>query len=283
MSKLFKLVGLSIAYSMLSATLVFAAAYSEGSVSNGGSISGKVSFKGAVPPPKEFTLGKFPQPEFCGKADSKDGKRLRHDVNVKDGGLGDAVVYIEKIKKGKAFNAADLETKIVADNCRFLVAEGQGPSRMVTVLMNAKKTGKKSVLKIKNLDSDPSSPKTAGGILHNPHGYDVKGVLRKTVFNKPIPKLNQEITIKVKKTWFKKNETFHLIECDQHNYMNVWALPIRNPYYAIVNADGTYKIGDIPPGKYEVKAFHPALGFKKQTITVSGGADAAGNFEFAKK
>ncbi|MFQ5780359.1 MAG: carboxypeptidase-like regulatory domain-containing protein [Nitrospiria bacterium] len=279
MSKFFKLLGLSIAYSMLSATVVFAA-YSEGSVSNGGSISGKISFKGAQPPPKEFGLAKFPQAEFCGKADSKDGKRLRQDVNVNAGGLGDVVVYIEKIEKGKPFKAADLEMKIVADNCRFLVEEGRGPSRMVTVVLNAKKTGKKSVIKVKNLDADPSDPKTAAGILHNPHGYDVKGVLRKTVFNKPVPKKGQEITIKVKKRWFKKNETFHLIECDQHNYMNVWALPVRNPYYAIVNPDGTYKIGDIPPGKYVVKTFHPALGFKKQTITVKGGADAAGNFAY---
>lgn len=281
MSKLFKLIGLSIAYSMLSATLVFAAAYSEGSVSNGGSISGKVSFKGAQPAPKEFGLAQFPQAEFCGKTDSKGGKRIRQDVNVNGGGLGDVVVYIEKIEKGKAFKT--IETKVVADNCRFLVAEGQGPSRMVTVVLNAKKTGKKSIIKVKNLDADPSDPKTAAGILHNPHGYDVKGVLRKTVFNKPVPKKDQEITIPVKKTWFKKNETFHLIECDQHNYMNVWALPVNNPYYAVVNADGTYKIGDIPAGKYEVKAFHPDLGFKKQTITVSGGADAAGNFEFAAK
>ncbi|MFQ5580629.1 MAG: carboxypeptidase-like regulatory domain-containing protein [Nitrospiria bacterium] len=282
MSKSLKLFGLSVAFSLLSVTLVFAAKYSEGSVSNGGSISGKVSFKGAVPAPKEFKLGLFPQADFCGKVDSKDGIRFRQDVNVKDGGLGDVVVYIEKIKKGKAFNGAP-EAKIVADNCRFLIAEGEGPSRMVGVVLNTKKTGKKAVIKVKNLDSDPSDPKTAAGILHNPHGYDVKGVLRKTIFNKPVPKKDQEITIKVKKRWFKKKETFMLTECDQHNYMNVWNLPVNNPYYAIVNADGTYKIGDIPAGKYEVKAFHPALGFVKQSITVKGGADAAGNFEFAAK
>jgi hypothetical protein len=282
MSKLFKLVGLSIAYSVLSVTLVFAAKYSEGSVSNGGSISGKITLNGAVPAPKEFKIGLFPQAEFCGKVDSKDGIRFRQDVNVKDGGLGDVVVYIEKIAKGKAFDGVP-EAMIVADKCRFLIAEGAGPSRIVTVVLNAKKTGKKAVIKVKNLDADPSDPKTAAGILHNPHGYDVKGVLRKTIFNKPVPKKDQEITIKVKKTWFKKSETFMLTECDQHNYMNVWALPVRNPYYAVVNADGTYKIGDIPAGKYEVKAFHPALGFVKQTITVKGGADTAGNFAFVPK
>ncbi len=282
MSKLFKLVGLSVAYSVLSVSLVFAAKYSEGPVSNGGSISGKITLKGDAPAPKEFKLGGFPQPEFCGKTKSKGGMRLRQDVNVTGGGLGDVVVYIEKIAKGKAFDGVP-EAKLVADGCEFLVAEGEGPSRMVTVVLNAKKTGKKAVIKVKNLDADPSDPKTAAGILHNPHGYDVKGVLRKTIFNKPVPKKDQEITIKVKKTWFKKNQTFMLVECDQHNYMNVWALPVRNPYYAVVNADGTYKIGDIPAGSYEVKAFHPALGYVKQKITVKGGADSAGNFEFTPK
>lgn len=277
MGKIYRILGITLAIGFLSTTLVFAK-YTEGSVSNGGTISGKVSFKGAQPAPKEFGLAKFPQPEFCGTADAKDGVRFRQDVRVNGGGLGDAVVFIEKIESGKAFKK--IEAKIVADTCRFLVAEGEGPSRAVTVVVNSKKTGKKSVIKIKNLDADPSDPKTASGVLHNPHGYDVKGVLTKTIFNKPVPKKDQEITLKVKKTWFKKSGSFMKIECDQHNYMNVWALPVRNPYYAIVNDDGTYTIGDVPAGKYVLKAFHQALGFKKVNIEVSGGGTATGDFEF---
>ena len=275
MSKISRVFGVALAYGLLSATLVFAAAYTEGSAGSG-TISGKISFKGAVPPPKEFDLNRFPQPDFCGKFDSKDGKRIRHDVNVKDGALGDVVVYIEEIKSGKPFKTT--ETKIVAQGCRFLAADENAPSRMVTVVLNAKKTGKKAVIKVKNLDADPSNPKTAAGILHNPHGYDVKGPLRKTIFNKPVPKKGQEIALKVKKTWFKKKGTFMLIECDQHNYMNIWAVPIRNPYYAIASADGTYTIDGVPPGKYVLKAFHPALGFKTLKVDVSGATTA--NFEF---
>ncbi len=280
MNKTSKVLGLALAMGLVTTPLVFAK-YAEGPVSGGGSITGKVSFKGAQPAPKEFKLGGFPQPEFCGKVDSKDGIRMRQDVRVSGGGLGDVVVYIEKIESGKPFKT--IEAKIVSDGCRFLVAEGEGPSRAVTVVVNAKKTGKKSIIKVKNLDADPSDPKTAGGVLHNPHGYDVKGVITKTTFNKPLPKLNQEITIKVKKTWFKKTDSFLKIECDQHNYMNVWALPVRNPYYAVVNDDGTFSIGDVPPGKYQLKAFHQELGFKTADITVAGGAAATANFEFAAK
>jgi len=280
MNKTSKVLGLALAMGLVAAP-AFAGKYAEGTVSGGGSIKGKVSFKGDQPGPKEFKLAQWPQPEFCGKFDAEGGVRKRQDVRVKDGGLGDVVVYIEKIESGKAFEK--IETKIVADGCRFLVAEGEGPSRQVTVVLNSKKTGKKSVIKVKNLDADPSDPKTAEGILHNPHGYDVKGVLTKTTFNKPVPKKDQEITVKVKKTWFKKSESFMKIECDQHNYMNVWAIPVRNPYYAVVNDDGTFSIGDVPAGKYVLKAFHQKLGFQTMDVTVAGGAEAAANFEYAAK
>lgn len=275
-----KVLGLALAMGLIAAP-AFAGKYAEGPVSGGGTIKGKISFKGSQPPPVEFKLGLFPQPEFCGKFDSEGGLRKRQDVRVKDGGLGDVVVFIEKIEAGKPFKT--IETKIIAQGCRFLVAEGQGPSRQITVVVNAKKTGKKSIIKVLNMDADPSDPKNADGILHNPHGYDVKGFLTKTVFNKPVPRKGQEITIKVKKTWFKKSNSFMKIECDQHNYMNVWAIPVRNPYYAVVNDDGTYSIGDVPAGKYQLKAFHSKLGFQSMDITVAGGAEAAGNFEFAAK
>ncbi|MFQ5587312.1 MAG: carboxypeptidase-like regulatory domain-containing protein [Nitrospiria bacterium] len=280
MNKTSKALGLALAMGLVSTPLVFAK-YAEGPVSGGGSIKGKVSFKGAQPGPVEFKLAQWPQADFCGKFDAEGGVRKRQDVRVKDGGLGDVVVYIEKIEKGKPFKT--IETKIVANGCRFLVAEGEGPSRQVTVVLNAKKTGKKSVIKVKNTDADPSDPKTAEGVLHNPHGYDVKGFITKTTFNKPVPKKGQEITIKVKKTWFKKSESFMKVECDQHNYMNVWAVPVRNPYYAIVNDDGTFEIGDVPAGKYKLKAFHQKLGFKTLDVTVAGGAAADANFEYAAK
>jgi hypothetical protein len=256
-------------------------AYMVAPVENGGSIAGKVAFNGPQPPPQLFEFAKFPQPDFCAKADS-DGKghRARQDVKVKDGGLADVVVFIENIEKGKAFTKTNAE--ILVDTCRFLVQGGA--SKSVGVVLNAKKSGvKKPNLKITNTDADPSDPKTAAGILHNPHAYDMKGVISKTLFNKPIPSKGQAVDSEIKPIWFKEDDSFMKVECDQHNYMNAWMLPVENPYYAIVNDDGSFEIGDVPPGKYVVKAFHPSLGFQKQEIEVAAKGKAAAAFTFAGK
>ena len=267
---------------MLGVSLLFAfsgvsgavADYTEAPVADGGSIAGKVTFKGAQPPPAAFAFSKFPNEKFCAQADS-DGKgnRIRQDVKVKDGGLADAVVYIEKIEKGKPFKHPG--TDVAINGCRFQVQGG--PSQAVGVVV------KKSEIRVTNNDADASDPKSATGVLHNPHTYDIKGTQSTTLFNKPLPTKGQVLKESIKPIWFKKEDSFMKMECDQHNYMNAWFVPVTNPYYAIVGEDGSFEIGDVPPGKYTVKAWHPILGFQKQEIEVAAKGKAATVFEFASK
>ena len=272
----------SIAIASVSSFLfvaVASAAYTGAPVADGGTLSGKVSFKGAQPAPEKFDFAKFPQPKFCSQTDSDgtagsgEGHRLRQDVKVNKGGLADAVVYITNIEKGKPMKMSI--TEIQADHCRFLVQGGT--SKSVGVIFNDKTAGGVSVT---NMDADPSDPKTVNGILHNPHGYAMVGPMSTTIFNKPLASKGSNITEKVKPIWFKKADVFMKVECDQHNYMNAWALPVENPYYAIVNDDGTFSIDQIPAGKYEVKAFHPKLGFKVAQIEVTAKGKITTNFEF---
>ena len=73
------------------------------------------------------------------------------------------------------------------------------------------------------------------------------------------------------------------MQCDQHEFMQTWGLPITNPYYAVVGADGKFEIKDVPAGKYKLVAWHPALNGKKpieQEIEVKDGAQANAKFEF---
>ena len=67
----------------------------------GGTVTGKVTFTGKVPPAKEFAFSKFPNVKFCQKNTNKsaDGEtRLLKEVQVtKGGGLKNAVVSVRDI------------------------------------------------------------------------------------------------------------------------------------------------------------------------------------------
>jgi len=256
---------------ILSALLPIGAfGYEETTVTNGGSVVGIITFKGPVPPPKEFEFSKFPQPKFCGQVDN-DGKghRLFREATVgKDGCLSDVVVSIEKIEKGKPFTFNGTDTH--ADICRFLVQGG--PSQLVGVVM------KKAEFRVKNMDADPTDPKTATGVLHNPHLYEEYGSSNSTIFNLPLPEKGQEIK---KPVILRKKESILHLQCDQHNYMNSYYYPIDNPYYAIVASDGRFTIGEIPPGEYEIYAWHPTLGKQETKIKVIAGGKTIANFLFS--
>jgi hypothetical protein len=244
-------------------------AYKEAPVANGGTISGKITFKGTAPAPKLFEFAKFPQPDFCSKADS-DGKghRMLHEVTVNNGVLADVVVFIEGVPAGKPFKLTGADVK--ADTCRFLVQQG---SDFVGVVLN------KGEIRVTNMDADASDPKSATGVLHNPHGYEMKGATSSTMFNKPLPNKGQTLTETVK---LRKKESFMKMECDQHNFMNAYFYPVANPYYAVVGKDGTFTIDQVPPGKYELKVGHPILGEEEQEITVAANGKVTANFEYKK-
>jgi plastocyanin len=71
------------------------AQYAGGAVSDGGSISGTVKFKGTAPAPKKLDVSK--DKEVCGKTPKVD-----QSLVVNNGNLANAVITITDIKKGKA-------------------------------------------------------------------------------------------------------------------------------------------------------------------------------------
>lgn len=267
--------GLSVVVAVMGFVAVMAvsarAEYTEAPVADGGTLSGKVTFKGAVPAPKTFAFAKFPNPGFCDKTDS-DGKgnRVVQEVKVgKDSALKDVVVYFEEIEKGKPFKFEGTDVK--ANGCRFVV---QGPSTFAGVVV------KKAEIRIENTDADPSDPKAATGVLHNPHAYEVAGENNSTIFNLPLPEKGQVIK---KPVILRKKDSEFKLECDQHNFMQAFFQPVTNPYYAIVGEDGTFSIDGIPPGTYEVYAWHPTLGKQETKVTIAAKGQAKADFAFAAK
>ena len=225
-----------------------AAGYKVMEVTDGGSVTGKVTFTGTDPDPKIFAIAK--DPETCGTGD-----RLIDFVMVKDGGLSNVVVYLDKVKSGKAFNEADATGNLDQKGCEF--------HPFMQVMHNGSQ--------ISVVNSDPVS--------HNIHTYEILGRAKKTAFNVSQPDKGS----KIKKTVKLKRGAAMKVECDQHDFMHGFVFVAKNPYYAVVAEDGSFSIEDVPPGTYTVKAFHGTLGEKKSKVTVEAGKPASTSFEFKAK
>ena len=56
--------------------------------------------------------------------------------------------------------------------------------------------------------------------------------------------------------------------CDIHSHMNAFILVFSHPYYATTEADGRYRIDNVPPGTYTVSAWHEGEARDTRTVTV---------------
>ena len=212
----------------------------------GGTIAGKVTYAGKSEK-KEFSFAKFPNPKFCPKNPHKelmDGdKRFLPTVEVgKDGGLKNAVVAVIDIED-KAFVDGYAGTEVVAEFCEFLPFAG--------VVVNNKS------FKVENHDADPDDPKSVQGVLHNPHSFVVKGTSSATGFNIGLAKKGDKLDKPVVFRGGAEKDGFYRLQCDQHEFMQGFFLPVSNPHFAVVKDDGSFELKDVPAGKHKVVAWHP--------------------------
>ncbi|HEY7316545.1 MAG TPA: carboxypeptidase regulatory-like domain-containing protein [Candidatus Binatia bacterium] len=111
------------------------------------------------------------------------------------------------------------------------------------------------------------------GILHNIHSFSKVN----TPFNMAQPKFKKSMEVKIEKP-----ETIE-VRCDVHGWMEGWLVPTANPYFAVTDNSGTFKLTDVPPGTYTVEVWHQKLGKTTQKVTVKAKEDAKVNFEMAGK
>jgi hypothetical protein len=64
------------------------------------------------------------------------------------------------------------------------------------------------------------------------------------------------------------------VVCQQHPWEHAWLAVLDHPYYAATSAAGAFSIDAVPPGKYHVRAWHPALGYADDSVTIVAGQQA---------
>ena len=216
-----------------------ASAYESGTVINGATVQGKITFTGPVPEPKVFELRRYYDREYCATLSDGKGHRLLKEVNVgQDGGLKDVVVVIEGVEKGKPFTFADAEVE--ASLCQFLP--------FVTVVSDKRR--------VTVFNRDPVSHDIQG------YAYDQAGV--DIVLHRPALHVSGTTDM----VQLVKGRKVFTMQCGMHPYMQNWGYAIDNPYYAVTGPNGAFTIGDLPVGTYRIKAWHPTLGTQEREITV---------------
>jgi plastocyanin len=62
------------------------------------------------------------------------------------------------------------------------------------------------------------------------------------------------------------------VDCVFHGNMRAWIFVFDHPNFMLTQADGRYRLTDVPPGKYELEMAHPAGGLRwRKPIVVKPG------------
>ncbi|HZX94003.1 MAG TPA: carboxypeptidase regulatory-like domain-containing protein [Myxococcales bacterium] len=197
----------------------------------------------------DFT-GKAPAPgklhreadPFCAKKPMTDPSVL-----VKSGKLENVWVHVTKGAK----ETAKVPDKVVEMDQKDCMYE----PRMTTAVVGQK---------IQAKNGDP--------VLHNVHTYAGSA----TLFNKGMPN-DKAAPIE----YAAKEEGMMKWKCDVHPWMRGYIGVSKSGLQAVTGADGSFKIDNVPPGKYTIESWHEKYGTKTEEVTVEAGKPAKVKFSYA--
>lgn len=187
-----------------------------------GTLKGKIVYDGAYSPlaPLYPKGGASKDNEVCGLEAAPN-----EAVLVKDGGLANVFIWLDKVPKGVEVPASD-NPPVVFDqkHCVFL------PHALIV------RTGQT----VRVLNSDP--------IAHNTHTKPE----RNNEFNSLVDQNGADLV------YGRAEKKPFMVMCDIHPWMSAYHLPLDHPYAAISGSDGSFEIPNLPAGKLVFKLWHEA-------------------------
>jgi hypothetical protein len=207
-------------------------------VADGGTISGVVKWTGERP--KNLTLPISKDSVTC-DPDRVGNRDLERLIIGQDGGVENTVVFLKGVTQGKAWDLPASRQLLDQKTCRYV-------PHISLVQVNTN-FGIKS--------SDP--------ILHTVHMMGVAD------YNLPFPMINVVLDRTLRKSGIID------LKCNAgHIWMNGIVLVVDHPYYAVTDERGEFRLTNVPPGEYEIAAWHegwrvareePVLDVSTQTMT----------------
>jgi plastocyanin len=209
-----------------------------------GTVAGTIRFTGRKPRPKPVDMSGDPA---C--VDAHHGKAYDGSLVVNQNGtLADVFVYIKSGLEGKQFEVPTAEVSLDQHGCWF-------EPRVFGIQAG-------QALRISN--SDP--------VTHNIH---------------PLAEINREwnhsqgageppITRR-----FPRPEVMIPVKCNIHSWMHAFIGVISHPYFAVTGNNGTFEMGNVPPGEYTLEAWQQTLGTRELRITVPPSGKVEADFTFS--
>jgi hypothetical protein len=202
------------------------------SVADSGTISGTIKWTGPVPHQLDFPVTKDPQ--IC-DPDGNKKVSLERLIVGPEGGVANTVVYLKNISAGKAMELPEQRRHLDQRHCHYI-------PHILLVPQNAE-------LQMQSSDAT----------LHTIH---MDGAAS---FNLPFPFTNQ-INTRTMVTPGLVN-----LRCNGgHVWMNAEMMVVSHPYYAVTEESGRFEFTGVPPGTYQIVAWHEGWGLagKEQAYDV---------------
>jgi hypothetical protein len=188
------------------------------SVTDGGTISGSVKWSGPMPRTPEFPITKDAQ--IC-DPDSKKTTDLERLIVGDQGGVANTVVYLKNISAGKALDLPAQRRHVDQRQCRYIPHILLVPQEATVSMQSSDAT------------------------LHTLH---MDGAAS---FNLPFPFPNKVLTRTM------STPGLVHIRCNGgHVWMNAEMMVVPHPYYAVTDETGRFEFTDVPPGTYQIVAWH---------------------------
>jgi hypothetical protein len=207
-------------------------AYKIVAVTDGGTISGTVKWSGPIPRALTFPVTKDPQ--IC-DPDSNKTSDLERLVVGAQGGVANTIVYLKNISSGKAMDLPEQRRHLDQKSCRYV------PHILLVP--------EKAALDMKSSDAT----------LHTIH---MDGA---ATYNLPFP-----FPDRVSSRNMPAAGLVHLRCNGGHVWMNAEMMVVTHPYYAVTDETGSFQFTDVPPGTYQIVAWHEGWGLagKEQAYDV---------------